>query len=126
MILFAMHISYVLITNTIYLNVFAYRLYHSSADSTHPYNAFNNCRYITFTSFPYVYFCVFWIHLTHDSQKSTINFNMMISSPGMSALRYSPGTSKVTTSLSSCASIMRLVHRYSKELVGDDTSSLGM
>ena len=53
-------------------------------------------------------------------------FNMNNLSSGISALRYVPGTSKTTTSLHSCVSIIRTVNRSSKDRVGNDEYSLGV
>ena len=44
----------------------------------------------------------------------------------MSAFRYSPGTPKNTTYLPLCASMMSLVNKASREIAGDDASSLVM
>ena len=106
------------------LNVVVYRSYHINADSKNPYNAFSNTRYGTFTPFSIHILFVFWIHLTHDVQKSTLNFIMMDFSPGMLALRYAPGTPKITTYLPSCALIMRLKNRYLNDMVVEDDSYL--
>ena len=47
-------------------------------------------------------------------------------SSAVSALRYTPGTSKMDTYIPSCDSSIILVNRSSKDMVGDDSSSLGI
>ena len=49
-------------------------------------------------------------------------FNRTNLSSGVSALRYDPGTSKIARSLPSYSSMMRLVVKFSREMVGKDTS----
>ena len=44
----------------------------------------------------------------------------------MSALKYDPGIPKMATYLPLCVSIMIMVNRDSKYMVGDDSSSLGI
>ena len=41
-------------------------------------------------------------------------------------LIYAPGTSKISTYLPSCELIMRLLNKYSREMLGDDAPSLAM
>ena len=53
-------------------------------------------------------------------------FNKKKLSSGMSAFIYTPGTSKITTYLPSYASMMMLANKYSREVVGEDASSLVM
>ena len=53
-------------------------------------------------------------------------FSKMKLSSGFSALRYAPGKLKITTYLPSCASIMRPENKDSREMVGEDASSLVM
>ena len=68
---------------------------------------------------------LFWIYLASDVYKIILSFNMMILFC-MSALKYDPGTSKMATYLPLGASIMIMVNRDSKYMVGDDSSSLGI
>ena len=51
-------------------------------------------------------------------------FNRINLSSGISALSYSPGTSKIATPLPSCPSMMRLVNKAYREMVGEDASYL--
>ena len=60
------------------------------------------------------------------STKSPSIFNMMNFSFGVSVLRYDTGTSKMAMYLPSNESIMRLVNRDYKYMIGEDASSLGM
>ena len=103
MVLFDMHLSYGLIRNPCDFRVFEYISYHSSADYMHPYKDFRRRRYSAFTPFSTRTFFLcsgFTPHMM--SRNSPSIFDGMNLSSGMSALRYSPGTSKIDTYLPSC------------------------
>ena len=92
-----------------------------------PYKAFIRLRYSTFTTFStrIFFLCLgFTSHIMSTNYPSI--FNRMNLSSGMPALRYATGTQKITTSLPSCVSMMRLMNKYPKEKVGDDSSYLVM
>ena len=127
MVIFAMNLSYGFISNPCYFMVFEYRSYHIIADSIHPYKYFIRLRYSTFTPFSK---CTFFLCLGFTSHIMSTNshsiFNWTNLSSGMSALMYSPGTSKISTNIPSCALMMRMVNKASREIVGKDASSLVM
>ena len=109
------------------LRLFEYRSYHSSAESIHPYKAFIRRRYITLTIFSTRTF-IFGLGFTsHMMSKNYLSiFNRINLSSGMSELSYSPVTSRIPTYIPSCASMMSLVKKSSREMVGEDASSLVM
>ena len=127
MVLFDIHLSYGLTANPCDFIVFSYRSYHNSADFIRPFNALSGIKYSSFTPFT---FCTFSLcsgfTLQMMSTNSPLIFNMILFSYSVSALRYAPGTSKMTTSPPSCASIIILVNRGFKDMASDDASSLGM
>ena len=89
----------------------------------YPYKAFRRSRYSTFTPFSTHkgFLCSgFTSHMM--SKNSPPIFNRMDLSYGMSALRYAPGKSKISTSLPLFASMMRLVNKASRKIVSEDTS----
>ena len=91
----------------------------------HPYRDFISCRCITFTPFSTrtFFLCLgFTLHMMSTNLPSI--FSKMNLSYGMSELRYALGISKTSTSLHSCESIMSLVNRVSREMIGEDASSL--
>ena len=107
--------------------VLAYRSYHKNMDSIQPYIAFNRPMYITFRKFSihtFYLYSRFTYHMMSTNSPSI--FNMMNLSSGMSELRYAPGTSKMATYISVCASMIRLVNRASKDMACEDASYLGM
>ena len=104
-----MYLSYGLIRNPCYFRVFEYISYHSSAYYMNSYKDLIRRRYIKFTplSTCTVFLCLgFTLHMI--STKPPSIFNRMNLSSSMLALRYAPGTSKILTSLPSCASMIRL------------------
>ena len=127
MVLFAMYLSYGLIRNPCDFRVFEYRSYHSSAESMHPYKDSRILRYSIFTplSTRNFFLCLgFTLH--QFSKNSPSIFNNMDLSSGILALRYSPGTPKIATSLPSCASMMRPMEKVFREIVGEYASYLVM
>ena len=127
MVLFDMNLSYGLTTDQCDFRVFMYRSYHDYANSIPPYKAFNSRRYITFTPFSHAHLPYFMGSPLHSISKNSYSlFNMMNFSSGISALRYDPGTPKISTYLTSCMSTIRPVNRTSKYIIDKDTSYLGM
>ena len=126
-VLFYMNLSHGLINNPCDFRVFEYISYHSSADSIYPYRALRSRRYSTFTP---LYTHKFSLCLGFTSHIMSTNspsiFNRINLSSGMSALRYAPGTSKFATYLPSCESMMRLMNKDYRRMVGKDESSLVM
>ena len=111
----------------IFQSFFVYRLYHNSEESMHPCRDFNNYKFSILKPFfiCILFLCsVFTSHVMYTNSPS--NFHMIFFSSGMSILGYDPGTSKMATYLPSCASIMRRVNSYSKYMVGNYSSYLGM
>ena len=96
MLLFAMHLSYVLTMNPFDFRVFMYRLYHNSADSMQAYKYWIGCRYSTFMPFSAHTFLLYYgfsSHMMYTNAPSI--FNMMNFSSGVSVLRYAPGRLKI-------------------------------
>ena len=104
MVLFAMYLSYGITTNPCDFRVFAYTLYHNSANSMQPYNAFNSLSNSTFMPFSIHKFDLCYGFTSHMiSTNSSSIFNLINLSSGMSLLSSDPGTSKTVTSLTSRA-----------------------
>ena len=83
---------------------------------THMYNTFFPFSYITFG------LCsVFISHMI--STDLSFSFKRTCLSRGISACKYAPGTSKMATSLLSCASMAKVVRSASKDTVGEDIDS---
>ena len=126
-VIFSMHLSCGLIRNSCGSGVFEYRSYHSIAEYMHPYWAFRSCRYNTFTqlSTRKCFLCLgFTLHMMSTTSPST--FYMITLSSGMLLLRYSLGKSNISTSLPSFSLMMRLVNKSSREIFGEDASSLAI
>ena len=92
-----------------------------------PYRSYISCRYITFTPFSTrtIFLCLgLTSHMMSTNPPSI--FSKMNLSSGMSELRYEPGTLKIVTSIPSCVSMMSMVNRASREMVGEYASYLVM
>ena len=127
MVLFAMHPSYGLTTNPCGFRIFVYRSHHNGADSIQPHKYFNSRRYNNFIPFyTRTLFLCYGLTSHIMSTDSPSVFNMIIFSFGISVLSYAPGTSKMATYLPLFASMITLVNRYYKDMVGWDNYSLGM
>ena len=127
MVILTMYLSYGLITKSCDFRVFEYRSYHSIAEYMHPYWAFRSCRYNTFTqlSTRKCFLCLgFTLHMMSKNLPSILNIVNL--SSGISVLRYAPGTSKIAAYIPLCASIISLVNRASRDMVGYDALYLGM
>ena len=114
MVIFMMHLSYVLIRNPCDFRVFEYRSYHIIEDSIHPYKVFGSRWYSTFTPFSThaFFFCLgFTLHMMPTNSPSI--FNRIHLSSRMLVLRYAPGKSKISTFIPSRASMMSLIKKSS-------------
>ena len=93
----------------------------------HPYKYISSSRYSNFTPFTARTFFLYLRFTLHIMSKNSPSiFSKMNLSYDVSAFRYAQGTSEIATYIPSFTSIMRLVNRYSREMVSGDASSLVM
>ena len=69
---------------------------------------------------------MFWLYLPQDVHEFTFNFNTVIFSSGICALRYASGKLKMATHIDSCASMIIMINRASKDIAVEDASFLGI
>ena len=122
-----MQLPYGFIINPCYFIVFEYRSYHSSADYMNPYRYFIRRRYSYFIPLSTR---TFFLRLGFTSRMMSIKllliFYRINVSSGFVSVEVWPRDIKKSTSLPSCALMMRMSNKASREMVNEGSSSLVM